>query len=229
MLKKYLLTCLAIFTLFLSFPTLALNQYAKQWIAINTQQNYGENTRWSTFFYSQLRFIDQDHPWQSVLMEGGIGYNLTTAKKIQFGYRWTGQNPYNNFHQQNRLFQQYVFQTQFSVLNYLSNRARLEEISESNNNQIGLRFREKLAIEINHQLASNTFPFFYDEVFFQLNHPNYMPHTLIGENRLFLGFNLYRSKKSWWEIGYINQYRIRTPQQTQNEMSHILSFTYNIT
>jgi hypothetical protein len=215
-----------ILSAFLSIPNaFALEQNDKQWFAVNAQQSWGE--KWYSFIFSQARFVDEAHPWQAILLEGGLGYKLTTDKSIWLGYRWTGRNPYNGFYQENRLFQQIIWNKKLNTSQRFISRTRLEEITLSNINQIGLRLRQRFALEINHAFFKDLFPFLYEEVFFQLNHPVYMPRTLIGENRLFLGFNLYLTKKTWWEIGYINQYQIKTPLQTQNQMSHILSFTYN--
>jgi len=221
--KRIILT---ISLLTFSLKNFAIDEHVKQWLAINEQNTFGDHQQWHALLYSQLRFIDQAHPWQSLLLEGGIGYQLVPHTTAWLGYRWSGQDPYHQFYQENRLFQQSISQGKVDF-GHLIFRNRLEEISRTNSNQMGLRLRERLSIEINHIFLNHFFPMTYDEVFFQLNHPNYMPVTFLGENRLFLGFNLYESQKTWWEIGYINQYQIHTPQQPQNQMSHILSITYN--
>ncbi|MDR3477852.1 MAG: DUF2490 domain-containing protein [Gammaproteobacteria bacterium] len=217
---------LASITLFVSVNSFALNQYAKQWFAVNLQHALDKNKKWHSFLYSQLRTIDRTHPLESGLLEGGIGYQLTADENIWIGYRWTGKNPYNDFYQENRVFQQIISQKQLGLYRFIL-RTRLEEITRSDTRQIALRLRERLAIDGHRQLWRNTSLFAYDEVFFQLNHPAFITSAFLGENRLFLGFNIRISKETWWEIGYINQYQVRTPQQNQNQMSHILSITYN--
>jgi hypothetical protein len=211
---------------FFTQNSLALEQNTGQWFALNIQQPFVANKEWLYSFFSQLRFIDQAHPWRYAILEGALGHQLPVDSHIWLGYRWSGINPYNAFFQENRLFEQIILQRHIQQYRFIS-RTRLEEISHSNANQIALRFRQRLAVEINYALFKNTFPFFSDEVFFQLNHPPYEPQSVIGQNRLFLGFNFYCTKKSWWEIGYLNQYQVKSPQKLQNQMSHILSFTYN--
>jgi hypothetical protein len=222
--KNYLLF-LFIFIFTLSTRCFALDQEVKQWIGFNAQQKY-DNSAWRTLIFSQLRFTDQSHPLKVFLLEGGLGYQPNLHHSGWLGYRWSARNPYNDFSQENQLFQQYIY-----INNYISHniifRTRLEEITRSNDGQIALRLRQRFATELHYYIGRNTLPFIYDELFFQLNHPNYMPHTFLGENRLFLGVNLRHSQLAWWEIGYINQYQVRTPQQSQNIMSHVISVNYN--
>lgn len=227
MLKKYVSLILGLFLIFLFSSSFALSQDFKQWIALNVQQKY-KNSPWRSFVYSQLRFVDDHNPWEAVVLEGGLGYQLAKPHSVWVGYRWVGRNPYNDFTQENRLFQQYIFQKDYAPMYVFLSRTRLEEITRSNSSQLGLRIRQRFALGIKHDLFKNAHPYLYDEVFFQLNHPLYLPHTFVGENRLFLGFNLYQAGDSWWEIGYINQYQIRTRQQTENQMNHIITVTYNI-
>ncbi|MCD6039179.1 MAG: uncharacterized protein K0S27_579 [Gammaproteobacteria bacterium] len=216
-----------IFLAFFIQNCFALQQNTKQWLGFSTQQSFGRNNQWRSFIFSQLRFIDQSHLWQAVLLESGLGYKLAADKSMWLGYRWTGRDPYNGFFYENRLFQQLIWDKKLTPFSLFVFRSRLEEITRSRTNSVSLRFRQRFAVEIRHALFENAFPFLYDEVFFQLNHPSYETQSFIAENRLFLGFNLFFTKKTWWEIGYINQYQIKTPQQTQNQMSHILSCTYN--
>jgi hypothetical protein len=224
--KKYWFLLLGIT---LSSSSFALDEYGKQWLAVNYQQAHGRDKQWLSFVYSQLRIVDQSNPWQAVLVEGGVGYHFFPLQSIWMGYRWTGRNLYNDFFQENRIFQQLILQKRTDKLHLFIFRTRLEEITQSNNHQIALRLRQRFGMEIHHALLAHAFPFIYDELFFQLNQPSYVPQRFLGENRLFLGFNLYRTKTSWWEIGYMNQYQIHNAQQTQNQMSHILSVTYNFT
>jgi hypothetical protein len=217
---------LAGITFFMPVTGFALDEFSKQWVGINAQHTSKRNKLWHSFLFSQLRFVDQAHPWQSGLVEGGVGYQVADEHSVWVGYRWTGRNPYNNFFQENRLFQQILSQKQRNLNRFLI-RSRLEEITAGNSSQVALRLRERIAIEHERALFSNAYLFVYEEVFFQLNRPAFMPDAFVGENRIFLGFNLRKSKTTWWEIGYLNQFQVRTVNQSQNQMSHILAVTYS--
>jgi hypothetical protein len=207
----------------------ALTQYEKLWLGVNGLHSLSQDKKWVSFIFTQLRLIDLSHPVQTGLLEGGIGYYFWKQDTIWMGYRYMGQNPYNNYYTENRLFQQIinVRRPEFLPVTYTTLRTRVEEIQRTDQPQIAVRLRERIAFETKQILFQKARPFIYDEFFVPLNHTNYTAHTVISENRIFLGVNWYRTKQSWWEIGYINQYQVNTPLQKQNQMSHILSITYN--
>lgn len=206
----------------------AFHQNEKLWLAFNLQKKLSANPAWYYFIYTQTRLVNESHPWQSTLIEGGMGHDWLKDTVVWAGYRWTARNPNNNFFQENRLFQQVIWNPKEENIRHYIIRSRLEEIEHTNQSQIYLRLRERVAIEWRNFFSRDYFPFIYDEIFIPLNQTNYNSSKFINENRLFLGFNLYVSKKDWWEVGYINQYAIKTPQQTANQMSHIVSITYNL-
>ena len=224
--NKLLRCSYALLIFFISVNCFALTQNDKLWLAVNSQQTLSVDKKWHSFIYSQFRYINESHAWQAALIEGGIGYRFLDNESIWLEYRWTGHDPYNGFFQENRLFQQLLQIKKFNAA-HLILRARLEEIQISNSSQISVRLRERIAVEIMHGYFWKMFPFLYDEVFFQLKNTDYTSNKFINQNRLFIGFNLYTGRKSWWEIGYINQFQMRTPQNVQNTMSHIFSVTYN--
>jgi hypothetical protein len=226
--KKHFILIWLLIILVIFKNCFALDEHARLWPAINSQQTLSKDKKWLSFIYSRFQFIDQSHPWQAILLESGIGYKLAVNQSIWLGYRWTGQNPYNDFYTENRLFQQIIWEEKLDKLQRIIFRSRLEEIQRTNQRQISLRFRERIAFEWWHLSFFNKIsPFVYDEVFFQLTKTDYTTHDFFSENRIFIGFNFLISKSSWWEVGYINQFNVPTPSNNQDQMSHILSITYN--
>lgn len=213
--------------LFYSSASWSLDENEKLWLGLNYQHTVKSNPKWHTFLFSQFRFINRSHPLQSFLMEGGVGYQFLMNTTVWFGYRWTGHNPNNDFYQENRWFQQLMSQKRLRDLSSFLLRTRFEEIQFSNRSPVAFRLRERLAYEVAYRFFEKIFPFCYEEIFLQLNHTNYTSATLLSENRLFVGFNFYRGNKTWWEIGYLNQYLVHTPFFPQNQMNHTLSITYN--
>lgn len=224
--RRYLNHCLFIL-LISSSNCFALSQNEKLWLGINSKQTLNEH--WTTFIFTQMRAINKSHPWQAGLVEGGIGYHYVKNQSFWVGYRWTGHHPYNGFYQENRFFQQFISEMNLTPSDQIVSRTRLEEIEHGNSSQISIRLRQRLALEMERTFICNTIrPFLYDELFFQLHDTQYTPNKLISENRIFIGVNLYTSHTTWWEIGYINQFQMKTPQDSQYAMSHIASFTYNL-
>ncbi len=221
-LKIFVTLCL----LCLATKTFALEQNSKEWFGFNMQRSLARNNKWHSFLFSQLRVLNNNNPWQAALVEAGLGYQATDSDTIWAGYRWTGRNLFNDFFEENRLFQQIIHQHRRKI--FLFNlRTRLEELKPGNANQVGVKLRQRLSIESNIALWRKWYFYSYDEVFVRLNNADFLPRSVFNENRLFLGFNIRNSKTAWWEVGYINQFEVRTPQQSQNILSHIFSLTYN--
>lgn len=224
--RTYLRLFLFSLSLIHSVNGFALAQDAMLWLGINAKQSLTEQL--STYVFSQVRIKSQSHPWQVGLLEGGIGYHVVKNQSFWVGYRWSGRNPYNGFYQENRLFQQIINEINLTPCDKMVLRTRLEEIENGNSDKISVRLRQRVALLMERALITNIRPLLYDEIFFQLNNTPDTTNQLVSENRVFVGFNLYTShKKNWWEIGYINQFQVKRPQDSQNTMNHILSVTYN--
>lgn len=206
----------------------AFDQNGKAWFALNALHSLSPDGHLQSLLYSRFQFIDKSHPWQATLVEGGLGYQYMPHHSVWAGYRWTAVNPNNNFFQENRLFQQII--SDFKINHELERvmiRSRLEEIERTNRNEIDVRWRERIAMEIEEPWQERFYPYFYEEAFLQITTTNYTSNKTFSQNRIFLGFNLRNTKKTWWEIGYINQFLMSTPQDAHNTMSHIASVTYN--
>jgi hypothetical protein len=204
----------------------ALDQNKKLWTSFATQKPFTADKKWNYLFYSSLRFIDEDHPVQTFLLEGGVGYKYVPGQSVWLGYRWQGNNFNHGFYQENRLWQQMVWETKDLSLNRVLLRSRLEEFIRSNQSQTGFRLRERFFVEMPNLYNGCINPVFYDEVFFQLNKTDYTSHQFVSQNRLFVGFNYMLTAENFWEIGYLNEYLFATPQRSDNQMNHVISLTY---
>ncbi len=225
--KKHVNRILFLFLSIIECNCFALSQDEKVWLGINAKQTLTEN--WSTYIFSQMRFKSQSELWQVGLIEGAIGYHFIKNQSFWVGYRWSGINPFDGFYEENRFFQQFINALNIETSHQLVLRSRLEEIRRGNDSQISVRLRERLSLQIENASPSNNLkPYFYDEIFFQLHATVYTTENLFDQNRIFIGFNLFTSNKTWWEIGYLNQFQMKTPGESQNKMSHIVSFTYNL-
>lgn len=215
-----------LFLLLFTTTCFALEQNGKLWLGINTQKSFSEESPWLYLISSELRFIHKNYPWQTAYLEGGLGRKILFNTRIWFGYRWSGHEPYHQFYQENRLFQQFIWPIHPNESVGFVSRSRLEEIMRGNQSQIALQLRERISFEMKYRFVRRINPYFYDELFFRLNRTNYTSNSLLRENRLFLGINFHLSTTQFLEIGYINQYQSQTPLK-QNQINHILSFIYN--
>lgn len=222
-LRHYLLF---LFLLLVTTRCFALEQHAQLWAGLNYEKPL--NQQWTYLLYTQSRFINESHPWDSTLFEGGLGYLLTKDKVVWFGYRWTAQNPNNGFFQENRLWQQLQWNLSDNKQHIILSRTRLEQIERTNQSQILWRLRERIMYKYNIPLHGNIIPVAYDEIFLQVHKTNYSSNKFFSQNRLFIGFDLYLSRQVLWELGYMNQFIFNVGTNNQNVMNHIISATYNI-
>lgn len=222
---------LVLFSLICFAPNaLTLQQLNKLWLGINVQrainQKYEAESKWLFLYVSQIRFTKQTQPFQTAFMETGLGYQIKESDSLWMGYRFTKHvNSRARIHD-DRLIQQWLSNRKPCFVEY-GFRTRFEEVYRSDQKQLAIRFRERIALEFPVQLCNKINPLLFNEVFLTLNKTNYTSRKLIAENRLFLGFNYYIEKASWWEIGYILQYRSNTPLNRNRQLNHVLSINYN--
>jgi hypothetical protein len=204
----------------------ALQTSERLWVGAMVEKPLIPDRQWSYLIFTQLRYINQSQAWQSALLEGALGYYLTPRQSLWFGYRYSLLTPPDGYRPENRLWQQMTWVAVMNDHNTVILRNRIEETKYAYQSQISVRLRERLLVEWWQHYFGALNPLVYDEVFFQLSKTNYTSSRLINQNRLFLGVNVRASTDHFWEVGYINQYLMRTPQQTQNSMNHIISITY---
>lgn len=104
-------------------------------------------------------------------------------------------------------------------------RTRLEERKFEHASDIALRWRQRVTVTIKQPMFNHATPVIYDEIFVGLNKVDWVPHKLINQNRLFLGFIMPAGKDKSLQIGYLNQYKFNN---TQDRMNHILSITFSV-
>lgn len=205
----------------------AIEQNKKLWVSATLQKPLSSDTHWQYRLYSQLRMIDKSHPWQSIFLDGSLGYAFSPDSSLWIGYNWFGNNPGNRFFQTNRLFEQWVLRSplQRSVL---ITRNRLEQSVRSTDQKVLWRLRERVTLLLPRAISHHISPLIYEEGFFQLNRTRYTSTKTFSENRAFLGFQWQYKPHFFWEIGYINQYLFHGSSDSQNQMNHILSVDYNL-
>lgn len=231
--KKNLLTKTVIYLfgyLLLWIPLITLagvKQNGKIWIGFDKSGHLSAQSDWLYTLSSQIRSISTSEILQTIFLEGSVGHPFLSDLDLWFGYRWSGNYPGNGFYSESRPYQQINFRFYQNKSLQLSGRLRLEERIRNNQHQVSLRLRQRIAIEIQRCFGGKINPYLYDEVFFRLNKTDFTSSHFLSENRVFIGFKLYHSKQSTFQVGYTNQYAYRTSPESQNTMSHILDFGYN--
>ncbi len=223
---KVLLSLLLISIFFL--PTnkaYSLESYDKYWSVATITGSFPEHHRVKYYFEPQLRLIDNPYVFNQLFLFAGLGYQVKSNVTFFMG---PGLNVIKNNEgkiiEERRLWQQLnwlVFNTPTFNLN---SRSRLEERALSSSSQLSARVRERLWLRVPIKGFERYSFSCFDEVFFNLNSPAWVPPTFFEQNRAFIGIATTFKKTTLIDVGYLNQY-INT-----RELNNVflLSFTINL-
>lgn len=156
-------------------------------------------------------------------LDFATGYRLTPLISLWSGFTWISPN-INQPAQIYRLWQQVTWELfEKNPRMMFQIRTRLEELKQEYEPQWAVRLRERWRIAFPEKLPHKTTPVLYDEIFFNINRPPWVDTKTIDQNWLFIGIDTPSWKKTFVEIGYINQYIFSEPTQ---RMAHILSVAF---
>lgn len=219
-----------ILAIFISHNCLAKNaeQSGKLWASIETN---GEINKSQIEYMSELhgRFGYDAPNFNEGIFRIGLGYPTSQTISVWFGYDFIPMKDLitKEFSIENRIWQQILWEVPLEGFWQFTYRARLEERIDAEASGTAIRLRQKLIVKMNHlEIGTDSFiPIIYDEIFFNLNHPDWIADKTVDENRLFVGFGYQIDTRHILEVGYINQLALRNPD---NIMNHILSLSYRI-
>jgi Protein of unknown function (DUF2490) len=207
-----------------SSRVMAADSYLKQWdSAVFTGSIRKSNYQY--YLETQIRFIDDPYLFNQSLLIGGLGYRFNSSLTIYACAGWivdkliTGklENEIRFVQQINSMIYE---ESSFSV----SSRTRFEERKKTEYSEIAYRFRERLWLRIPYQY-NPVFSFsFFDEIFLDLNHPQWVSPDFISQNRAFVGMGYQYSPHITIDVGYMNQLLI----SRRNQVDHVLLFLFSI-
>lgn len=202
---------------------LAELQKAGLWNDLTLVGYFPEDNKFEYLLNGQLRWLNQQHYFQTGIFQTGLGYKVLPKLSLWGGYQWESGNQIRNTAAVNRLWQQ----TSWNIIsndNFIfDNRNRLEERESVDQSQLSYRLRERFTLLFPKKLYGNYTPLMADELFFNLNKPVWVSNRTFEQNRFFVGIDI-PVRKDFFEIGYLNRYIFRT---INNEMDHILYLSYN--
>lgn len=212
---------LKVILLFLFFQTHCLHLYAleehtKLWTSYEINGALSSDKKILFYLEPQLRFIDNAYKFEQVVLHGAIGYQFTDRTSILLGNSGIeSKNSSGQFVAEYRVWEQFSWDIIKSKIVNTKSRTRLEQRKSENSPNWANRLREKLSLKI---------PIYYsqlslilsDELFFNLNHPNWVSDFTLSQNRFFTGLDAKLSNKSSFEFGYLNQYQFNNIDQMSN-------------
>lgn len=217
----------------LLFLCLAGSVYAEsvddleQWTIVTLDAHVTPKIR--LYAEAQPRIGDNLTHMDRLLLRGSAGYQVTKNFSLWQGYGWTPsfENLYvdenrftGKFNNENRIFQQALFENQWKKLKIV-NRTRLEERFIENAGETAVRARHMLRLAHPIPKTKKWSLVVYDELFVNLNDTPRGPQAGFDQNRLFVGVNQKLSEYASAEIGYMNN-PVNVFNHSTNRMNHII-------
>lgn len=161
---------------------------------------------------------------QMLLVRPALGYQITKRLSLWQGYAWAPvlQPMFRN---ENRIFQQALYETKFKKLS-ISNRTRLEERWIENTDGTAVRARNAIRLSYPLSRSGKWAIVTSDELFVNFNSVENGPVAGFDQNRVFAGISRKLHEHVTMEFGYLNQLINR--HSMSNRMNHVLLLGLNI-
>ena len=198
--------------------TFAASSYTKYWSTASITGSVSKDSSYKYYLEPQIRLIDTPSVFDQFLLMAGAGYQFNPDLMFLTGAGWIyNRSPETNTNtEEKRLWQQINLGAMTNSNFSLNSRTRLEERSQEGQSQIALRFRERLWLRVPvKQWETYSFSC-YDELFFNLNHPQWTSPHLFEQNRAFIGIGRQLFQSATLDIGYLNQFNHSFTNQTSN-------------
>lgn len=217
---KYSLGIKIIVSFLLSWGVLSANAartYSKDWVVANIIAPLAENSSFKYYLEPQVRLIDTPYVFNQFLLLGGLGYQFNPDVMLFIGPGWiTTKTPTNHTFTERRLWQQLNWRMLNNANLSLNSRTRLEERDRTGYAQVAFRLRERLWLRVPFKKWDDYSFSFYDEIFFNLNHPRWTSPYSMEQNRAFIGISKRLSKTTILDVGYLNQYMHSVTNHSDN-------------
>lgn len=199
-------------------PALWAGGYQKQWSELIVTGPWHDTQHIRYIMNSSLRFIDEHHGFEIGLIGYGLGYQYRPHIGFWLGYQWNSRNQINGHRQEDRIWQQIIWDAHRFNRYVFTTRTRLEERFRNSAPGTSYRLRERVALQCAKHTPGRVCAVTRDELFVNLNHPQWVNRQSINQNRYFVGMDIY-AKHHLFEFGYLNQY---TLSNTHHNMDHVL-------
>lgn len=202
-----------------------INQSEKLWLSIKTRDQFAKS-QLNYMLYVQTRFDSSSPYFQENIFRGGLGLKKSNKFSLWLGYEI---DPKQNLRTRDmsveqRIWQQTAWETAIAEGIDLKYRSRLEARFESSSNYTAYRLRQRLSFDFKNNY-NKFYPYMYEELFFNLNHPAWVSDRVLSQNRLLLGIKIPRQKQYVIEIGYLNKIQL---DRNINRMNHILNLSLKL-
>lgn len=176
--------------------------------------------KWRWYMELQPRFKQEGREFDQVLIRPGIHYKLTDRVLIGGGYGYIRTRTDRGYSDEDRLWQQLIYNSSWGNGIKFSSRSRLEQRFLDSGDDTGWRYRQLLRVSKPFAGSPSVSPVLWNEIFINLRKTDWGTSKGFDQNRLFAGIAWNASSKVRLEFGYLNQY---VRDRLQDSMNHVLS------
>lgn len=203
-----------------------MESYDKYWSVAIITGSLEKSPSFKYYLEPQLRLIDDNRVFNQLLLLGGLGYQINTNMTVYLGPGWIlSKTPQGNKTHEKRLWEQLNWMLLSTPNLNINSRTRLEERKDTNASQMAIRLRERVWMKVPIKNSDKVSFSFFNEIFLNLNHPQWVSPYLFEQNRAFIGISTQISKSTVIDAGYLNQYIHAVKNRLDNVL--LLSFTVN--
>lgn len=200
--------------------------YNKDWTGATIIGSLPHSSSFKYYFEPQLRLIDTTSVFNQLLLLGGLGYQMNPDVLVVMGSGWIRTKTVRNFQtEETRIWEQLNWRMLNTPNWNINSRTRIEQRKHADFSAMSLRLRERIWIRVPFKKWEGYSFSCFDEIFFNLNHPEWTSPYLIEQNRLFVGISRKLSETIIMDAGYANQY-IRSSTKF---LDNVLLISFNIT
>lgn len=195
------------------------DEHIKVWTSYDLTGPITKDKKFKFNVQPNLRFVDDRYKFEEAVLHISAGYQA--SKKISLWLGNTGKATKDfdgDVTEEYRIWEQLIWDDLVtSKTTKIKSRTRLEQRKEIDTAHWAVRLREKLTWNYKTKCMKYSL-IVSDELFFNLNHPDWVSQNRLSQNRAFFGIGKDIDKKSSFEIGYMNQYQF----SGTNQNNHIL-------
>lgn len=203
----------------------SMDQNTRLWTRLKTESAF-KDSRWRYSTELQVRFGDDKRNFDEALFRGGVAYTVDESLAIWLGYDMHAlhDDDTGDFHYEQRLWQMLSWYVSPSPYFDFESDTKLEERKSNGDSGIAYRLRQRFGITLNNY-SDFYAPVFSEEIYFNLNHPDWVGDDTVDQNRIFLGVDFKLSGGKALRVGYLNRIRFRS---MENILDHILYLSLNL-
>lgn len=194
-----------------------ITHYTKLWSSLAISGSITEDKQILYYLESDLRLYDTNNKFEEGYTDIAVGNQLFPALRL-----WLGVTPDIATNSKAEtvyafyVWEQISWDIFRSAIVELADRTRVEQRFNFSEPGMFLLLREQLNAKIPLGSGENFSLILSDEIFLNINHPDWVSNRLMSENRASIAMRFQFTKHINLDFGYMNQYKFNTTDQQNN-------------